>query len=141
MTEEPVPVPPAKPGPTPNPETVPFWEGLADGVVRLQRCRDCGRAQHHARALCRWCWSEALDWEQAAGTGRIWTWTVVHRPGHPAWSAEAPYAVLLVELDEGPRMVTAYEGPLDRLAVDLPVTVGARAQGEGHVAVAREVGP
>ena len=132
---------PGKPGPTPNPETVPFWEGLADGVIRVQRCRACRRAQHNARIICRWCWSEDLEWLDTIGAGRVWTWTVVHRPSHPAWEDEVPYAVLIVELDEGPRVVTAFEGELPVLSVGLPVVVTSRPQGEGHVVVARAAGP
>ena len=58
-------------------------------------------------------------------------------PSHPAWSTEVPYAVLVVELDEGPRLVTAYQGDLDRLAVGLTVHLASRPQGDGHVLVAR----
>lgn len=139
MSEDPSRTLPAKPAPTPNPETVPFWEGLADGVVRLQRCRCCGRAQHHARAICRWCWSEDLAWVTATGSARVWTWTVVHRPSHPAWTPEAPYAVVVVELEEGPRLVAAFEGSTAELVVGLPVLVTSRPQGDGHVVVARSV--
>lgn len=129
---------PEKPGPTPNPETVPFWAGLSEGRVRLQSCRRCGRLQHYARSICTACWSEDLTWVDAAGTGVVHTWTVVHRPGHPAWTAEAPYGVLVVELDEGPHLVTSWEGDLDRLRIGLRVRLTTRAQGESHVLVAHE---
>lgn len=141
MSSHEMPARPAKPEPTPNPETRVFWDGLATGVLRIQRCRRCGVPQHHARVICRWCWSAELDWVEAEGRGQVWTWTVVHRAGHPAWDDEVPYAVLIVELDEGPRLVSTYDGDLGRLTVGLTVRLGARPQGDGHVVVAREVGP
>ncbi|MBR7744818.1 Zn-ribbon domain-containing OB-fold protein [Phycicoccus sp. BSK3Z-2] len=127
---------PSKPGPTPNPESAPFWDGLAEGVVRVQQCDACGRRQHYARSVCSQCWSEDLTWVEVAGTGRVHTWTVVHRAGHPAWAGDTPYAVLVVELDAGPRLVTAHEGDLDALAVGMPVRLLARPRGETHVVVA-----
>ncbi len=56
--------------------------------------------------MCRACWSENLGWIRAAGTGTVWTFTVVSKPGHPAWEQDTPYVLALVELDEGPRMMT-----------------------------------
>lgn len=128
---------PPRPGPTANPETAWYWEGLADGVLRLQRCGGCRAAQHYPRRRCRSCWSDDLAWEDAAGLATVWTWTIVHRPGHPAWRAEAPYAVVVVELVEGPRLVTRWGGGLDELRIGMPVRVGAMSQDGSWVAVAR----
>lgn len=132
--------PSSRPGPLPNPETVQFWAGLVDGVVRVQRCRSCGAAQLYPRARCRSCWSDRLTWEDAVGDGTVWTWTVVHRPGHAAWQTEAPYAVVVVELAEGPRLTTRWGGDLDVLSVDLPVRVGAQDQDGYRVVVATPTG-
>jgi len=51
-----------------------------------------------------------MAWEQPAGTGAVWTFTVAHRPGHPAWRDDVPYAIAVVELDEGPRMLANVVG-------------------------------
>lgn len=93
-----------------TPLTAAYWEAAADGVLLLQRCRPAGHVQHYPRGLCATCWSDDLEWAPAEGTGRVWTFTVVHMPGHPAWSDQVPYVLALVELDEGPRMMTDIVG-------------------------------
>jgi uncharacterized OB-fold protein len=128
---------PRRPGPPPNPVTEPFWSGLRQGRLELQRCAACAAVQHYPRALCTTCWSTDLGWTTSPGTGAVWTWTVVHRPGHPAFAEDVPYAVVVVELDEGPRLVTSWDGPLDVLALGLRVRVTGRPVDDHAVAVAR----
>lgn len=93
-----------------TPATAPYWAAAAEGRLLLQRCRSCARLQHYARTLCAGCWSEGLDWVEAVGTGTVWTLTVAHVPGHPAWATAAPYVLAIVELDEGPRLLTNVVG-------------------------------
>lgn len=100
-----------------------FWQAADEGQLLLQRCQECGHHQFYPRAICRHCWSENVTWEQASGDGRIWTYTVAHQPGHPAWNDEAPYVIAIVELDEGPRMLSRV---IDCDRRD--VTVGARVR-------------
>ncbi|MEU2613161.1 OB-fold domain-containing protein [Micromonospora sp. NPDC007271] len=116
--------PPALPGPTVTPATEPFWSGLRAERLLLQQCERCGAPQHYPRAVCRCCWSEDLRWIPSTGRGTVWTFTVVHRPGNPAWAPRVPYAVLIVELDEGPRLVAGYTGLLEDLSVGLRVAAG-----------------
>ncbi len=120
-----------RPGPPPNPVTAPFWEALAAGRLLLQRCRACGHVQHHPRSLCTSCWAADPAWVPTPGRGTVWTWTVVHRAGHPGWADATPYAVVVVELEEGPRLVTSWSGSLDDLALGLDVRVGGREE-DGH---------
>jgi uncharacterized OB-fold protein len=82
----------------------PFWDGCRAGRLMLQRCGDaaCGRFVFYPRVCCPYCGGGALDWRQAAGTGRLQSWTVVHRPGHAAFMAAAPYVFAAVTLTEGP---------------------------------------
>lgn len=66
--------------------------------------------------------SDEFTWERVSGRGKVFTWTVTHRAVDPAF--EPPYAVVIVELAEGPRVVGNLRGiPLDGLALDLPVSV------------------
>jgi len=95
-----------KPGFVFTSRSSPYWQRASEGELLLQRCRDCGHLQHYPRSLCVRCWSHDLDWQQAAGTGTVWTYTVVAIPGHPAWGPHVPYVLALVELDEGPRLMT-----------------------------------
>jgi hypothetical protein len=87
------------PAPEPSPETRPFWEGAAQGRLLLKKCRACGELHYYPRALCPFCFSDATEWQAAAGTGTIYSYSVMRR-------AEAPYAIAYVTLDEGPTMMT-----------------------------------
>jgi uncharacterized protein len=90
--------------PSPN-RVSPFVEGLARGVVRYQCCATCGSAQTLTRSACSGCGGLDLPWRDAAGTGTVYASTVVHRAPSEAWRALAPYTLVLVDLDEGPRVM------------------------------------
>lgn len=94
------------PGPTVTGLTEPFWKAAAEGRLVVQRCEDCGKAILYPREICPHCWSSRLAWQPARGTGRLKSFSVVHKPGHPGWLPVAPYTVGLVELDEGPTMLS-----------------------------------
>ncbi|MDD9983628.1 MAG: zinc ribbon domain-containing protein [Gammaproteobacteria bacterium] len=94
------------PGPTVTALTEPFWAAAREGRLLIQRCRACGRAVFYPRGLCPHCWAEALDWEEASGAGRLRSFSLVRKPGHPGWTRAAPYMVGLVELREGPTMLS-----------------------------------
>ncbi|MFD6518083.1 Zn-ribbon domain-containing OB-fold protein [Rhodococcus sp. NPDC060176] len=96
----------AKPGPVTTPTTEPYWKHADRGELWIQKCLSCNSYQHYPSGMCRRCWSEDLAWHRAQGTGTVWTFTVVGKPGHPAWERDTPYILALVELDEGPRMMT-----------------------------------
>lgn len=97
-----------------TPITAPFWDGCAGGELRYQRCTECGTANFTPTDLCRGCTSRALEWRVSTGLGTVYSWTVVHRPVTPAFTA--PYAVAIVDLDEGYRMLTNLIG-IDAAAV------------------------
>lgn len=99
-----------KPLPTPDADTATFWRGLHDGKLLLQHCTDCGHVQYYQQAICRACGHENLVHRAASGRGRIYSFSVVHRAPGPAFKADIPYAVILVELEEGPRMISTYTG-------------------------------
>jgi uncharacterized protein len=83
----------------------PFLAGLAEGVLRYQRCMDCAAPQSLARHACRHCGGEHLVWQDAAGIGTVYALTVVTRAPSEAFRALAPYTLALVDLDEGPRLL------------------------------------
>ena len=94
------------PGPNRTALTAPFWNAAAEGRFILQRCEDCGKWVFYPRAICPHCWSTSLDWFETSGRGRLATWTTVHRPGHPGWQPAVPYTIALIELAEGPTMLS-----------------------------------
>lgn len=83
----------------------PFTDGLATGVLRYQRCAACGQANTGQRFACTTCGSPRLAWHDSAGTGTVWSVSTVHRAPTEAWRAEVPYTLVLVTLDEGPRVM------------------------------------
>jgi hypothetical protein len=86
--------------PAPDRDTAPYWAGLADGRFLMQRCNECGRWTWPARPLCSGCHGEDLAWEQALGTGEVYSWVVTHQPYAPDLAALVPYTVVLVRVDE-----------------------------------------
>ncbi|TPM24093.1 zinc ribbon domain-containing protein [Mesorhizobium sp. B2-3-5] len=93
-------------GPTITALTAPFWNAAAEGRLTIQRCEDCGEAVFYPRPICPHCWSKRLVWQDASGKGRLKSFSEVHKPGHPGWLPAAPYVVGLIELAEGPTMLS-----------------------------------
>ncbi|MHA1114107.1 MAG: Zn-ribbon domain-containing OB-fold protein [Alphaproteobacteria bacterium] len=97
----------AKPLPSPDPDSQPLWDGFKAGKLMLQHCPDCGNVQYYHECFCRNCQSENLEEREASGRGKIHSFSVVYRAPGPAFKEDTPYAVVLVELDEGPRMISS----------------------------------
>ena len=100
----------AKPLPPINPSTQPFWDACAEGRLLLQRCGDCGHLQFYPRLLCAACGSRKLDWHEACGRGKVRTFTIIRRAVSAAFEPDAPYVVALVELEEGPTLMSNIVG-------------------------------
>ncbi len=109
------------PRPEVTPLTEPYWSGLAAGELRFQHCRDCGNAWLPARDECPRCLSSSHDWQVASGAGRIISWVVYRQAVHEAFVERIPYNVAIVELDEGPRLITNVDAREEELAIELPV--------------------
>lgn len=84
----------------------PYWDGLEAGKLRFQHCSGCGNRWLPAREACPACLAPGPRWVDAAGTGRVLSWVVYHVAYHDAFKDRLPYDVTLVELDEGPRLLT-----------------------------------
>jgi len=112
----------AKPLPKPSELTRPFWDGLREGELRLQKCADCGEFVFYPRPECNYCMSARLEWTAVSGRGTVYTFTIVRRANIPAFQADVPYVFAIVELDEGPRLATNIVGCEPRaVRVDMPV--------------------
>jgi uncharacterized OB-fold protein len=110
-----------RPYPDPEPLVRPFWEAVAAGRLDIQRCSACRRFVFYPRAICPHCGSGPLEWVTTAGRGTVHAFTVAHRAPEP-FSAEVPYVVALVDLDEGVRMMTRLVGiETAEVSVGLPV--------------------
>jgi len=127
-----VPQPAAIPAPVPSPLSQPFWDGCARGELLFQRCGACGRANFDPPLLCRWCGSRDLSWEQSAGNGTVYSWTVVWRPQQPSFVV--PYAPAIVDIDEGYQMLANVVGcDVEDLAVGMRVAVEFHPVSDGVV--------
>jgi hypothetical protein len=101
-----------------------FYQFCQQHELRFQRCSDCGTWRHMPRESCKACGSFNWSWERAAGSGQIFSWTVIHRALHPGFGPEVPYAAVIVELDEGVRLVShVNDVSIDQLRIGLPVEV------------------
>ena len=95
-----------KPLPRPSEDSAPYWEAAHRGELRMQQCTDCGHIRFPPSLLCPRCLSEKAEWARLSGRGTVFSWIVVHQSQHPAFNADTPYNVAIVELDEGPRLHT-----------------------------------
>jgi uncharacterized OB-fold protein len=110
-----------RPLPQPTPETRHFWEGTRARELRLQRCDGCAHVYFPPRPFCPKCASKQVSVFKASGRGTLYSYVINHRapPGF-----EAPYSIAVVELDEGPRMMTNIVGTPqtpEALELDMPV--------------------
>ena len=123
-------MPTIKAEPRPTPETEPYWEGCAAGELRLQRCTTCDAHYFPPRPFCPACLSDDVVWEAVSGRGTLHTYVINHRaaPGF-----EAPYAIAVVQLDEGPRMMSNIVGvdpTPEALVLDMALQVSFETRGE-----------
>ena len=98
------------PPPERNALNTPYWDSLERGALSFQRCSDCGHAWLPVRSECPHCLGAAWAWESAAGGAKLISWVVYHTAFHPAFAARLPYTVAVVELDEGPRLISNVVG-------------------------------
>jgi uncharacterized OB-fold protein len=111
-----------RPLPTPTPLSAPFWDAARRHELRVQRCRSCGSHLFYPRYLCTTCGSEDLEWVQVSGRGTVFTYTIAHRPTHPAFADQVPYVIAVVELDEGPKLTSNIVGANPRsVTIGMPV--------------------
>ena len=107
------------PRPAPvDPNAQVFWQSIGRGTMLLQRCADCGTFRHPPAPVCAACGSNSSTWTPSAGTGEVWSFSVVHPPTLPAFADRTPYGAVVVRLDEGVFMVSnLVDCPVEELAV------------------------
>ena len=99
-----------KPLPTPTPTSAPFWQGLNEGVVKLQRCRACAAWVFYPRNRCPKCLADRLEWRAVSGAATLVTFTIARQPTAPQFADEVPQKLAVVELDEGVRLTSTLVG-------------------------------
>ncbi|MEH7178188.1 Zn-ribbon domain-containing OB-fold protein [Neobacillus vireti] len=110
--------------PCPTVETTPYWEGCRNHELLIQQCQDCGHHQFYPRIMCTNCSSAHVEWVPATGRGKVKSFTIMHRAITKAYLAEAPYVIALIELEEGPTMMSnVVECDVNSVEIGLEVEV------------------
>lgn len=97
---------PGRPKPVVTVLGEPFWAACNERRLVAQRCLGCQQLRHYPQERCPLCYAAEYDWAPLSGRGEVYSYTVSHRPFHPAWQEHAPYVVATIELEEGVRMVS-----------------------------------
>jgi len=114
----------AKPIPEVTDDLAPFFAAAREGRLVVERCKRCGRRRFPPRPICSECLGRDAEWVSSSGRGKVVSFNVMHQVYHPGFAAEVPYAVVLVELEDGGRMLSnVVDCPLDRLTIGLDVEV------------------
>lgn len=101
-----------------------FWEACARGELLLQRCGACGTFRHPPSSICPKCLSDRHEWVPASGRGTVYTYAVVRQALRSNWEEKLPYVVAVVELDEGPKILTNLVNvPPEAVSIGMPVEV------------------
>jgi uncharacterized protein len=112
------------PQPDPGEAGRPFWEGLSAGALTFQRCKACGKGWLPARSHCPHCLSDEWAREKSHGQARLISWVVYHMAYHPAFAQRLPYIVAVIQLDEGPRMISnIVQAKPESLKIDMALSL------------------
>jgi len=115
-----------RPLPVPTPEAKPYWDGLREHKLMLPRCRACRRAFFYPRVLCPFCHASDIEWFQASGRGRLYSFEIAYQTISKVFKVKPPYVLAMVELEEGPRLMSnlvGIEPDPKRIRCDMPVEV------------------
>jgi uncharacterized protein len=103
---------PAKPLPTIDEQNAPFWEAAKQGRLAMQQCQQCGHIRFPIQPLCPVCISPDFAWTDLSGRGTVFSKIVYQRAFHPAYRGDVPYNLVIIQLEEGPRMFSnVHENP------------------------------
>jgi uncharacterized protein len=118
---------PQRPLPSPlTPEAKPYWDGAREGRLMIPKCRACGKPFMHPRVRCPFCASADLEWIHASGRGRLHSFEIAHQILNKAFRVKTPVVLALVELEEGPRLLTNLVNVAPdpaKIRCDMPVEV------------------
>lgn len=119
--------------PVPTPETQRYWDGAAAGELWIQRCLGTGKFFFYPRKYSPFVVGGPVEWVRASGRATLYSYNIVHRPVAPGFEDRAPYAIAVVELEEGPRLMTnivGIENTPENLVLDMPLEVSFERRGE-----------
>ena len=112
------------PRPVPNIDDEAFWDGCQNDELRMQRCAACKKYRWLPRPMCPSCNALEYEWVTVSGRGRVFSWTIIVHPVHPAANEKVPYNVAQVQLDEDPDLILVtnlVDIDNDAIRIDMPV--------------------
>jgi len=121
-----VPYLPGLPAPEHHVDYEGFWQGCRRHELVIQRCKDCGWYRHYPRPLCPKCYSWNAEWSKVSGKGKVWSWTIITHPIHPAVADKVPYNLVEIELIEqdGLRLISnLIDCKPEEIYIGMPVEV------------------
>lgn len=122
------------PLPIPSIETEPFWKAVQERKLLMPKCDQCGKVTFPPTVACPHCGSEKFTWTAMSGLGKVYSFVVYHRVYHPSLKEKVPYVVALIELDEGPRIISNIVGmPIDEVTCEMPVSVVYEEVHDGYL--------
>lgn len=124
-----------KPLPIVDVQSEPFWSACKEGRLLIQKCTDCSTPRFPPTHFCANCQSSAYEWIEASGQGKVFSWIIVNHPvPSDVWGDAVPYAVGLIELAEGVRMLSnIVECEHDEIVGDMPVEVVFEPAGDEFI--------
>ncbi|MFT6582852.1 MAG: putative OB-fold protein [Alphaproteobacteria bacterium] len=112
------------PLPRPYQDTAAYWAAAKDHKFIIQHCTECDEYQFYPRGVCSHCLSSALEWRDASGKAEVYSFSVNYRAPHPGFADNLPFVLAIVDLEEGPRMMTNIVGcDPESVTIGMPVTV------------------
>jgi len=115
---------PRKPKPRPAPESLPYWQAAKEHRLALPKCEDCSQFWFPPSRTCPHCLSTNVSFQNVSGRGKVFSFVTFHRVYRPAFAEDVPYVVALVELEEGPRVLTNILGVThEDVRCEMPVEV------------------
>jgi uncharacterized OB-fold protein len=122
------------PLPQPSIETEPFWASVQERKLVMPRCDACGAVAFPPTVACMKCSGTAFTWSEMSGNGTVYSFVVYHRVYHPAFADKVPYVVAVIDLDEGPRIISnIVDVPIPEVTCDMPVRVVYAEQRDGYL--------
>lgn len=116
-----------RPRPEVTEASAPFWSSVAEHAMRLQRCEACGTYRFYPTPICPSCYSSAFTWAAVSGAATLYSFSVVYRPVTEAFTAQTPYVVALVTLQEGPTMMmNLVDVPPEAIEIGMPLRISYR---------------
>lgn len=119
--------------PTIDTDSQEWWSATQERKLMVNACRSCGQSSLYARPFCPHCWCEEVELAPASGRARLYTWSVIHQNAGP-FESRTPYVLAMVDLEEGPRLMTVVENcRIEDLCADMELVIAFRDDEDGFV--------